>query len=566
MVENEKAIEINELRGVNKRMVLDTRKDFEQLAWSLLSPVKPFYSDECARVILGSTSAHYPDKTAWMEGFARIFIGLAPLFAGGSHDEDFAEKCRKGLANGSNPESPEYWGECQDYDQILVEMAGLAYGLILAPEVFWSPLQEKEKENLVKWLWQINKKKCHNCNWQFFIVMINLALRKLGQPYSKEQMQIAIDFLETCYVSHGWYGDGDGEQMDYYVPFAFHFYGLIYAMNMKEEEPQISQRFIERAMVFGREFVYWFADSGAALPYGRSQTYRFAQAAFYSICVLAEIEPLPLPVMKGIIARNLKYWMNQPIFDSSGLLTIGYCYPNLQMAESYNSPVSPYWAMKAFAVLALPENHLFWRCKAAPLPQMEELHYLPGVDMLIQRRAGGDVVAFPGRKTREHVHTHTEEKYDKFAYSIKYGFSVRKSPYNLAESAPDSVLSFRVFDYIFIRGHEEYYETDANSVRSGWSPLAGIEVVSEIIPNHEGHIRKHKIISKYDCKAYDAGFALPMGEEEACQVVVVKGNGRNIQVAAHPNTNVINSKTSIPMAEYDIVAGKNEIETHFIYK
>ena len=132
-------------------------------------------------------------------------------------------------------------------------------------------------------------------------------------------------------------------------------------MVMKEEEPERCRRYLERAEAFGKDFVYWFAEDGSALPYGRSLTYRFAQAAFYSACIMAHIEPLPLPVMKGIIVRHLEYWMKQPIFDHTGLMTIGYCYPNLQMTERYHSPQSPYWAMKIFACLALPEEDVYKR-------------------------------------------------------------------------------------------------------------------------------------------------------------------------------------------------------------
>lgn len=54
------------------------------------------------------------------------------------------------------------------------------------------------------------------------------------------------------------------------------------------------------------------------------------------------------------------------------------------------------------------------------------------------------MVAFPGGNPNLPGYGHTEEKYDKFAYSTKYGFSVMRSDFNLQDAAPDSVLSFRV--------------------------------------------------------------------------------------------------------------------------
>lgn len=44
--------------------------------------------------------------------------------------------------------------------------------------------------------------------------------------------------------------------------------------------------------------------------------------------------------------------------------TIGYCYPQMYMAERYNAPGSPYWGMKSFLLLALPDDHPFWIAEA----------------------------------------------------------------------------------------------------------------------------------------------------------------------------------------------------------
>ena len=75
------------------------------------------------------------------------------------------------------------------------------------------------------------------------------------------------------------------------------------------------------------------APLAAALPFGRSLTYRFAQNSFWAACIWAGLEPLPLPVMKGLIVRNFNWWLGQKMFDRDGILTIGYCYPQMYMAE-----------------------------------------------------------------------------------------------------------------------------------------------------------------------------------------------------------------------------------------
>ena len=58
-------------------------------------------------------------------------------------------------------------------------------------------------------------------------------------------------------------------------------------------------------------------------------------------CVWAGLEPFPLGVMKGLIVRNFNWWLDQKMFDRDGILTIGYCYPQMYMAERYNAPGQP---------------------------------------------------------------------------------------------------------------------------------------------------------------------------------------------------------------------------------
>lgn len=316
-------------------------------------------------------------------------------------------------------------------------------------------------------------------------------------------------------------------------------------------------------------------------------TYRFAKLAYFSVCVLCGLDVFPLPVMKGIIVRHLVYWLNMPIRDNSGILTIGYAYPNLQMSESYNAPGSPYWALKAFLFLALPDEHPFWRVRCAPMPDLEPLKYLPRAGMLIQRSGDHVVSLVPGRRVSD-GHSHTLEKYAKFAYSSRFGFSIMRSNLTLAECAPDSTLVFRVYGYLFPKDViEEEYEISERGLRFSWSPIRGIHVRTSITPTRFGHIRRHEIESDIPadipCEAYDCGFALSTddrriydrhssqreavvkNEEGYCLVRSLAGDGRGEILIPDPNTNLIHPKTTIPVAAYSIRRGKNVIETELLY-
>ena len=285
----------------------------------------------------GETAAKYPHKTAWMEGFLRPLFGLVPFLAGGGQTPLW-DTYLEGIKNGTNPESEEYWGHLQGKEQRVVEMTTLGLALAMIPEYVWEPLTEQERENAVKWLSEINHVPLATNNWLFFPVIVNLGLKKVGEPYDRKLMEEALEKIEACYLSDGWYSDGSSLQRDYYIAFAMHFYSLIYQFNGKRESGAVV-RLKERGRIFARSFIYWFSSQGDALPFGRSLTYRFAMSAFWSALAFADVEAYPWGVVKGIILRNIRWWMKQPIFDERGLLTIGYRYPNLKMAEFYNAPV-----------------------------------------------------------------------------------------------------------------------------------------------------------------------------------------------------------------------------------
>lgn len=376
--------------------MIESKEAFRELVLKLLEPLKEYYTEGRAGLILGNTGAAYPKHTILMEAFARPLWGLTPFWAGGGREDEFAFIYREGIANGTNPEHEEYWGGFRDCDQMFVEMAALAYSMLFAADVVWEPLPQEVKERTAKWLNGINRYEVADNNWQFFKILTNIALKKRGMEYNPEKLEQCLTRVEDFYLGEGWYQDGLTAQKDYYISFAMHFYSLVYVVAMEEEDPDRCNTYRERAGLFARQFIYWFSESGEALPYGRSLTYRFAQTAFWSIAAVAGIDTIPLAVIKGIIVRHLDYWMKQPVFDKKGILTIGYGYPNLHMAESYNAPGSPYWSMKAFAFLMLPDEHEFWKVEAAPLPALEPLKTLRYGEMVIQRCLH-DVVAYvPG--------------------------------------------------------------------------------------------------------------------------------------------------------------------------
>lgn len=110
----------------------DDRAWLARWAESLVHPVADLVPEGSGRVCLAVRGADYEAEAAEMEAFVRPLWGLAPLISGG-----FAQSCSvifcAGIAAGTDPQNPEFWGDVRPSDQRMVEMAGIAFAWLLAP-------------------------------------------------------------------------------------------------------------------------------------------------------------------------------------------------------------------------------------------------------------------------------------------------------------------------------------------------------------------------------------------------------------------------------------------------
>lgn len=539
--------------------MLQTKEDYQNCLKKIIEPTKKYFTKGKTGIKCGTTGVHYGERTALTEGFARLLWGLAPLWGGNGEMEGFAEMYLEGIKNGTNPNHSEYWGKIDCCKQELVETAAIGLALILAPEKIWEPLSDVEKDNFYNWLSGVNDVVVWDNNWQFFPVIVNLGFKAVGRGYDKNVIRKSIEKIDSFYKGNGWYTDGNNEQSDYYIPFAIHFYSLIYAKNMEKEDPENSQKFKKRAEKFAKTFIYWFDENGSAIAFGRSLTYRFAQCCFWSACIYADVRPFSLEIMKGIISRNIEYWINMPIFDNGGILSVGYGYPNLYMSEDYNAFGSPYWALKSFLILALSDEHEFFKVKSEPLSKLDKVKIITEAKMVIQR-VNDYVVALTSGQWADFLPTHTAEKYSKFAYSSKYAFSVPRTYSSLKESGTDNMLVFVKDKMCFVRKKCENYKVcEDGRIVSEWSPFEGVRVKTTLIPTDNGHIRKHIVICEKNCVAYDCGFSTPFKEND------IFGNGESTFFDGCINTNLLNPYTYMKAVKYNLKKGKNDITTTVIY-
>lgn len=573
---------------------LRTRADFQQAVRDMVEPLIPYYQEGGARVIVGSTGAMYDEASEALEAFIRPLWALAPLAAGGG---EFAhwDLLRQGLIAGTDPESPQYWGPVgatpgtdPTTDQRMVEMAAFGLAMSLAPEEFFDPLTDGQKQNLFDWLAPINTIGLRSNNWQFFRVLANLGFERTGGPVDWDSAEESLASLESNYLGDGWYQDGNFfKTTDFYIPFAFHFYSLIYAGLREDRDPERAEKFRQRAVEFTPDWAARFDSTGRVIAYGRSMTYRFAGAGYWGALAFAGVEALPWAEIRGLWAKHLRWWAEQDIVGTNGVLNIGWAYPNLLMSEGYNAPGSPYWAAKAFLPLALPEDHPFWTAEEDPdagasLQHRPQPHaHMVGMRTADQAQvlsAGGPGIWFPRQG---------QAKYGKLAYSSAFPFALEPDDLIQLTNAESNLAFYDPATMTReVRSRTTSSGVDGDVAWSTWEVFGGDAKVTTVLAGRgDEHVRVHVVDLARPLTSYEGGFAVeyrfdPATDEDriasseagAALTRALVGNGYSTSVIVDPTGNRIpdpkflqaNTSLQWPRAAAPILVGEHEAGQHVL--
>ncbi len=561
-----------------KSISLSSRQDVVAALTRMLNALDNQFPAGSAGFSLGDTCAHYGAEIAEMEGLSRAMWGIFPLLAGGESTA-LADKYIAALKQGTCPESDDYWGDTGPYDQRLVEMAAWGLGLALLQEESLTGFSARERDNLHRWLNQITEARMPDSNWNYFAILVQLGFKRAGLPWDQQAIDHRFTLMEAYYLGEGWYSDGPGRPKDYYISMAFHFYGLIYATLNGKDDPERARILRERAVLFAEDFIYMSAAGGESIPFGRSLTYRFAMVAFWSAVAWSELPVLNPGIVKGLILRHLRWWLSQPIFDRDGILSLGFAYPNLAMCEDYNSPGSPYWALKVFLILALPESHCFWQAEEAALPTLASPRAIPYAQQILVHTADSrHVYMLTSGQLELNNYVNTEAKYTKFAYSSRFGFTIERGRYGIKHAACDSMLLLSEGDDYF-RGRRACDEVvvQEDHIFSRWSPWRDVQVSTWLIPCGEWHLRVHRIHSARELHSVEGGFAvmkaepqpLMQGRFKGCLVAAENGVSAIVDLSSHqqreadcvvtpPNSSIMFAEcAAIPMLHNILPAGEH---------
>jgi hypothetical protein len=557
---------------------LHTRADLQRAVTDLYNPLLPYISPGGARVRLGSFGTNRQQRVDELEGFARPLYGIVPLVAGGGVFAHW-DRVRQGLIAGTDPNSREYWGAIDfDRDQRMVEAAPIGIALAFLPEHVWDPLPEAAKGRLIAWLRGVLDYEPVPNNWNFWRVMIGIGLRRVGVAFDPAPYEASLDRLESFHAADGWFHDGYTGNVDYYLPWAIHTLGLVYAAS-GQADPARAARFRERAAAFAKAYQHWFDAEGSAIPFGRSLTYRTAQAGFWGALAMADVQhAIPWGGARGMLLRNLRWWSRQPISDRDGVLSVGYAYDNRYIAESYTTPQSPYWAMLCFFALMAPETHGFWTEPEVALPPLTVPQSYRHAAMVLDRDEHHAValMAQRGRPRNEH----SPAKYRRFAYSSRFGFNLDIPPLpNLPiPYLADSMLTLHDGD----QARRRDGDADIAGVQDGvaylrWRPWPDVTVDTVLAGGTPWQFRLHRIRSARALTGYETGFAIASlpetlvpsavdnasawvsGPAGSCAILDLNQLRTGGMQLGSPNANVMTPHTVMPYLTGDIAKGEHEL-------
>ncbi|MEA3381945.1 MAG: DUF2264 domain-containing protein [Pseudomonadota bacterium] len=254
------------------------------------------------------------------------------------------------IVNGTDPLSKGYWGQVEDYSQLICEGADVALALWIARDRVMERLSKLQKQNLFDWLRQCTLKKIVDNNWHLFRQTILLILSKLSEGEDSDSS--SYDRIKSFYVGDGWFSDGVGKNFDFYNAWAFH-YSLFW---FTEIDKDFDKEFISTAnFKFCQSYQKLFTLNGFPM-FGRSHCYRTAATSPLIASILLNNHSVEAGTAKRIFDQLWKFIIaNGGI--ANGVPTQGYLKQDLRFLDEYSGPGSSLWGLRSLILLLQGETY-----------------------------------------------------------------------------------------------------------------------------------------------------------------------------------------------------------------
>ncbi|MBQ1866401.1 MAG: DUF2264 domain-containing protein [Bacteroidales bacterium] len=411
-----------------------TRATWEEISQKIISGVMQRVDPETGIFTFPISEGKYAEtrdltSEERIREMERIMIGVVTYYVGTGKDKvpgykgSITQPFINAFIHGTDPNDPLYWGEPAKADQT---GSGYILGLYMAPERFWDPLTDVQKKNLMTYLEKNNVNATWDNNHHLFHLVTSRFLETHGGEASREKHTKTLDRLLGWYRGDGWYIDGNNRGFDYYNLWGFQLYlnwilkfDPVWAGQFGDKIRWNASRFMETAP-------WLYSRSSGHIPWGRSLTYRFAASGAIGWNIINGDTTLSPGLARRLLSGDLKYFIDNGSLTDDGLLPIGYRGENLDLAERYNSPGDPYFAMEGLAVLLLPENHPFWTAVEEPCPADNKpgRKIVHGGNFVLSARSDGDSRNYFAGQTFDRTYWQAGAKYQQDAYSADLGFCV----------------------------------------------------------------------------------------------------------------------------------------------
>jgi hypothetical protein len=318
-------------------------------------------------------ASRHGERADALEGFSRS----APLWGAWVHGGrpqqlrlgsgtvvDLAVEFRKGVLEGTDRSSKEYWGDIADLDQRIVEASDIALALWFFRDQVWSGLSAPQKTQIADWLRQAEVHRVSDNNWHLFPVFIESALRVLGMPGEPSDAEGHYARFREFYRGDGWFSDGPGGTFDYYNAWAIQ-YQLYWLQTL---DPQLDRQFIDTARrAFLAKYPYLIGPQGLPIL-GRSICYRMAAPAPLVFGQQTDPDEVSPSEARRALDATWRYFIQKGALEN-GNVSQGYCGADPRILDNYSGAASCLWALRSLIVAySMPQDSPFWRTPPGLLP------------------------------------------------------------------------------------------------------------------------------------------------------------------------------------------------------